>query len=145
MAYPTWYKKFFTSKLSEEERQSLRILLVEDSPFFLNIERSYLEAAGYQVTTAQNGKDALEKLDVQSFDVVVTDIDMPLINGYELTRRIRANDKWKHLPVMAVTALTGEKDRQRGVEVGIDEYQVKLDRDEVLRALELLILRRRGQ
>ncbi len=145
MAYPTWYKKFFTSKLSEEERQNLRILLVEDSPFFLNIERSYLEAAGYQVTTAQNGKDALEKLEVQSFDVVVTDIDMPLINGYELTRRIRANDKWKHLPVMAVTALTGEKDRQRGVEVGIDEYQVKLDRDEVLRALELLILRRRGQ
>ncbi len=144
MAYPTWYKKFFTSKLSEEERQNLRVLLVEDSPFFLNIERSYLEAAGYQVAAAQNGKEALEKLDIQSFDVVVTDIDMPLINGYELTRRIRANDKWKHLPVMAVTALTGEKDRQRGVEVGIDEYQVKLDRDEVLRALELLILRRRG-
>ena len=76
--------------------------------------------------------------------MVVTDIDMPLINGYELTRRIKSNEKWKHLPVMAVTALTGEKDREKGVAVGIDEYQIKLDRDEVLRALELLILRRRG-
>ena len=144
MAYPTWYKKFFISKLSEDDRQNIHVLLVEDSPFFLNIERSYLEAAGYRVTTALNGKEALEKLDTQTFDVVVTDIDMPLINGYELTRRIKSNEKWKHLPVMAVTALTGEKDREKGVAVGIDEYQIKLDRDEVLRALELLILRRRG-
>ena len=144
MAYPTWYKKFFVSKLSEEAREGIRVLLVEDSTFFLNIERSYLEAAGYQVVTAENGQEALEKLEKQSFDVVVTDIDMPLCNGYELTRQIKANEKWKHLPVMAVTALTGEKDREKGMEAGIDEYQIKLDRDEVLRALEQLILGGRG-
>ena len=69
---------------------------------------------------------------------------MPFINGYELTKRIRAREEWKNLPVMAVTALTGEKDREKGREAGIDEYQIKLDRDEVLRALELLILRTRG-
>ncbi len=144
IAYPTWYKKFFVSKLSEEDREGVRVLLVEDSSFFLNIERSYLEAAGYQVVTSENGQEALEKLENQSFDVVVTDIDMPLCNGYELTRQIKANENWKHLPVMAVTALTGEKDRAKGVEAGIDEYQIKLDRDEVLRALEQLILRGRG-
>ncbi len=144
IAYPTWYKKFFVSKLSEEDREGVRVLLVEDSSFFLNIERSYLEAAGYQVVTSENGQEALEKLEDQSFDVVVTDIDMPLCNGYELTRQIKANENWKHLPVMAVTALTGEKDRAKGVEAGIDEYQIKLDRDEVLRALEQLILRGRG-
>ena len=144
LAYPNWYKKFFVSKLSEEDRENIHVLLVEDSTFFLNIERSYLEAAGYRVTTAQNGQEALEKLETASFDVVVTDIDMPVCDGYELTRRIKSNEVWQDLPVMAVTALAAEKDREKGVAAGIDEYQIKLDRDDVLRALELLILRRRG-
>ena len=144
MAYPTWYKKFFASQLTERERENTRILLVEDSSFFLNIEKSYLEAAGYQVFTAQNGKEALEKLEQTPIDVVVTDLDMPVCNGYELTQTIRAREQWKAMPVMALTALSGEKDREKGREAGVDEYQIKLDRDEVLRALELLILRKRG-
>lgn len=144
MAYPTWYKKFFVSKLSDSERQGIRVLLVEDSPFFLNIEQSYLEAAGYQVITAKNGQEAQEKLEHHPVDVIVTDLDMPLCNGYELTEIIKASEKWSHIPIMALTALSGEKDREKGKEVGIDEYQIKLDRDEVLRALELLILRIRG-
>ncbi|GAK59099.1 two-component system sensory/regulatory protein, Che family [Candidatus Vecturithrix granuli] len=144
MAYPTWYKKFFTSQLTEQERENTRILLVEDSSFFLNIEKSYLEAAGYQVFTAQNGKEALEKLEQTPIDVVVTDLDMPVCNGYDFTRAIRAREQWKAMPVMALTALSGEKDREKGMEAGIDEYQIKLNRNEVLRALELLILRKRG-
>ena len=113
--------------------------------FFQNIEKSYLESAGYQVITADHGKEALEKLEQYPIDVVVTDIDMPFCNGYELTKRIKASDEWKHLPVMAVTALSGEEDRKKGIDAGIDEYQVKLDREEVLRALELLIIRNRKQ
>lgn len=143
MAYPTWYKKFFVSKLSETERQQIRILLVEDSPFFLNIEKSYLEAAGYQVSTAMHGNEALEKLEKHPVDVVVTDIAMPYCNGYELTKALKTNEEWQHIPVMALTALAGEEDRKKGIEAGIDEYQIKLDREEVLRALELLILRTR--
>jgi two-component system chemotaxis sensor kinase CheA len=143
MAYPTWYKKFFVSKLSEAERQQIRVLLVEDSPFFLNIEKSYLEAAGYQVSTATHGNEALEKLEKRPVDVVVTDIAMPYCNGYELTKAIKTNEEWQHIPVMALTALSGEEDRKKGIEAGIDEYQIKLDREEVLRALELLILRTR--
>ncbi len=143
MAYPAWYKKFFISKLNEEQRKSIHILLAEDSKFFQNIEKSYLESAGYHVIAADHGKDALEKLETHRVDVVVTDIDMPYCNGYELTKIIKSKDQWKHLPVMAVTALSGEKDREKGMEAGIDEYQVKLDRDEVLGALERLILRTR--
>jgi two-component system chemotaxis sensor kinase CheA len=143
MAYPTWYQQFFVSKLSEAERQQTRVLLVEDSTFFLNIEKSYLEAAGYHVLTAEHGNAALELLERQPVDVVVTDIDMPYCNGYELTRAIRAQEAWQHLPVMAVTALSGEEDRRKGLEAGIDEYRIKLDREEVLRALEQLILRTR--
>jgi two-component system chemotaxis sensor kinase CheA len=143
MAYPTWYKKFFVSTLPEAERQTIRVLLVEDSPFFLNIEKSYLEAAGYQVITAIHGNEALEKLPKYPIDVVVTDIAMPYCNGYELTKAIKTSEEWKHIPVMALTALSGAEDRKKGLEVGIDEYQIKLDRDEVLRALEQLILRTR--
>lgn len=143
LAYPAWYRKFFVSSLSEAEREAVRILLVEDSAFFLNIERSYFEAAGYQVISAENGNEALEKLEKFPVDVVVTDIAMPYCNGYELTRAIRERDDWKHLPVMALTALSGEEDVRKGMEAGIDEYQIKLDRDEVLRTLEQLILRTR--
>jgi len=142
LAYPYWYQQFFVSKLKEEERQKIRVLLAEDSKFFLNIEKSYLESAGYQVVTAENGNAAQERLAEQPFDVVVTDIDMPYCNGYELTRAIRSNAEWKHLPIMAVTALSGDEDRQKGVEAGVDEYRVKLDRDDVLNALEQLILRK---
>ena len=145
MAYPTWYKKFFVSKLTDDEREQTRVLLVEDSAFFLNIERSYLEAAGYQVITAKNGREAVEKLEAQAVDVVVTDIDMPFCNGYELTKIIRAREEWRHLPVMAVTALSGEEDRRKGIDAGVNEYQIKLDRDDVLKTLEQLILRSRRE
>ncbi len=143
MAYPLWYKEFFVSRLSEQDRENLQILLVEDSMFFQNIARSYLEVAGYQVFTANHGNEALEKLEKQQFDLIVTDIDMPYCNGYELTKIIKAKEEWKHIPVMALTALSGEKDRQKGLDAGIDEYQVKLDRDEVLKAIEHLILQTR--
>ncbi len=143
MAYPDWYKKFFVSKLSEEEREEIRVLLVEDSMFFQNIEKSYLEAAGYKVITADHGNDALEKLENHRVDVVVTDLDMPYCNGFELTKILKSRASWKDLPVMALTSLSGEEDRKHGVEVGIDQYQVKLDRDDVLKAMEQLILRSR--
>jgi two-component system chemotaxis sensor kinase CheA len=119
------------------------VLLVEDSAFFLNIEQSYLESAGYQVITAEHGNAAIEVLERRPINVVVTDIDMPYCNGYELTKIIKGHEEWKHLPVMALTALSGEEDRRKGMEAGIDEYKIKLDRDDVLRALEQLILRTR--
>ena len=131
------------SKLSEAEREQIRVLLVEDSAFFLNIEQSYLESAGYQVLTAAHGQAAVAVLEQQPVDVVVTDIDMPYCNGYELTQIIRSREAWQALPVMAVTALSGEEDRRKGIAVGIDEYRIKLDRQEVLTALEQLILRTR--
>ncbi len=143
LAYPAWYQQLLASKLSEAERRQIRVLLVEDSKFFLNIEESYLNSAGYQVITAAHGNEALDILKQQMVDVVITDIEMPHCNGYELTKAIKSNAAWQHLPVMAVTALSGEEDRQKGMTAGIDEYRIKLDRDEVLQTLEQLILRTR--
>ena len=138
-------RNFFVSNLSEEERQNIHVLLVEDSMFFQNIEKSYLEAAGYKVTTANDGEEAWEKLQNHTCDVIVTDLDMPHCNGFELTTRVKSNESFRHLPVMAVTSLSSDEDRTQGKKAGIDEYQVKLDRDEVLRSLEHLILRSRGR
>lgn len=143
LAYPNWYQQLLGSKLTEEERRQTRVLLVEDSKFFMNIEQSYLTSAGYQVLTATHGQEALDVLEHQPVDVVVTDIDMPYCNGYELTQALKKRADWQHIPVMAVTSLSGEEDRRKGMAAGIDEYKIKLDREEVLRALEQLLLRTR--
>ncbi len=143
LTYPSWYQDLLDSKLTQSEREQTRILLVEDSTFFLNIEISYLESVGYQVISAEHGLKAVEKLEEEPVDVVITDIDMPYCNGYELTKIIRARTEWKHLPIMALTALSEEENRRKGIEAGIDEYKIKLDREEVLRSLEHLILRTR--
>ncbi len=143
LAYPHWYQQFFVSTLTPEERQKIQVLLVEDSKFFINIEKSYLESAGYQVLTAEHGLAAQERLAKHAIDVVVTDLDMPHCDGFELTKAIRKHQDWKQIPVMAVTSLSDEKDRQKGASAGIDEYRLKLDRDDVLGSLEKLILRKR--
>ena len=75
--------------------------------------------------------------------LILMDINLPGMDGVTATKQLKADEHTRHIPVMALTALSGEEDRRKGIEAGIDEYQIKLDRDEVLRALELLILRTR--
>ncbi len=128
------------------ERSTLvsnRILLAEDSSFYRNLLSSYLSAAGFNVTMAEDGQDAWDKLQQESFDLVITDIEMPKMNGFELTRRIREDAKLRNLPVIVVTSLSGEEDKRRGLQVGVDAYHAKLERDTVLKSVESL-LRSRG-
>ena len=65
------------------------------------------------------------------FDIVVTDIEMPNMNGFEFAERVKQS-QWSHLPVIALTSLAGSADVQRGMDVGIDDYQIKMDRDKLL-------------
>ncbi len=116
-----------------------RILVAEDSSFYRNLLSSYLEAAGYEVVTAEDGQAALEILEKEDFDLLITDIEMPRMNGFELTKAIRSNDKFKDMPIIAVTSLSGEEDRRRGVQAGVNDYQPKLDRDQVLNAVQNLL------
>lgn len=101
------------------------ILLVEDSLIARDLERNILEAAGYQVEVAVDGIDALEQLEAGEFQLVVTDIEMPRMDGFELVARIRAKERWKDLPVVVVTAKESAEDRRRGIEVGADAYILK--------------------
>lgn len=116
-----------------------KILLVEDSPFFQKVEQSYLESGGYQVALAANGLEALTILARETIDVVLTDIQMPLLNGYELLKKIRQQPAYDAIPIVAISALTGALNRDIGLASGFDRYEYKLDRESLLRTLDEVI------
>ena len=117
------------------------ILLVEDQVVTRQMEKSILEAAGYQVVTAENGLDALNKLGQQDFDLVLTDILMPKMDGFTLTKKIRSNKKTKDLPVVVVTSMESEQDKRRGLEAGANAYLIKsgFDQKHLVEAVEKLL------
>jgi two-component system, chemotaxis family, sensor kinase CheA len=102
------------------------LLVVEDSFMVRELQRSILEAAGYHVVTARHGVEALEQLAAHGeIELVVTDVDMPEMDGLTLTEAIRASAEWRALPVIVVSSRHSEDDRRRGVEAGADAYMVK--------------------
>ena len=108
-----------------------KLLVVEDSFAVRELQRSILEAAGYRVETAKNGKDALDRLTRDDdISLVVTDIDMPEMDGLALTQAIRARPDRSSLPVVVVTSHAGPDDRQRGIDAGADAYMVKREFDQ---------------
>jgi two-component system chemotaxis sensor kinase CheA len=102
-----------------------RVLVVEDTLTTRTLEKNILEAAGFDVTTAVDGEDALLKLHEKTFDIVVTDVQMPRLDGFRLTERIKKDGRFKDLPVILVTALQTEADKRRGIEAGADAYLTK--------------------
>ena len=107
-----------------------RLLIAEDSITARTLVKSILEEAGYEVVATVDGMDALSRLKTEPFDLLVSDVDMPRMNGFELTARIRADKKLSELPVVLVTALGSQKDREYGIEVGANAYIVKSDFDQ---------------
>jgi two-component system chemotaxis sensor kinase CheA len=94
------------------------------------MEKNLLEAAGYRVRVAVDGVDAWTLLRSETFDLVVSDVDMPRMDGFELTARIRADRKLADLPVVLVTALESREDKERGIEVGANAYIIKSSFDQ---------------
>ncbi|MGB8991234.1 MAG: hybrid sensor histidine kinase/response regulator [Desulfobaccales bacterium] len=107
------------------ERAPGAVLVVEDSITARTLLKNILEAAGYRVETAVDGLDAFGKLQGGAFDLVVSDVDMPRMNGFDLTEKIRRDRELGETPVVLVTALESREDRERGIEVGADAYIVK--------------------
>jgi two-component system chemotaxis sensor kinase CheA len=102
-----------------------RVLVVEDTLTTRTLEKNILEAAGYDVTTAVDGEDGLIKLYEKTFDIVVSDVQMPRLDGFALTERIKKDQRFKDLPVILVTALQTDADKKRGIEAGADAYLTK--------------------
>ncbi len=102
-----------------------RILVAEDSITLRSLLRNIIESSGYQVKTAVDGMEAFQFLKNESFDLVVSDVEMPRMNGFDLTARIRSDKTLEETPVILVTALDSADDRQRGMESGANAYIIK--------------------
>ncbi|MDD5614596.1 MAG: hybrid sensor histidine kinase/response regulator [Candidatus Methanoperedens sp.] len=117
------------------------ILEVDDSITARTLLKNILESAGYDVKTAVDGVDAFSTLQTQEFDLIVSDLDMPRMNGFDLTSKIRNDRKLSELPVVLVTGLESREDKERGIEVGANAYIVKssFDHSNLLEVIQRLI------
>jgi two-component system chemotaxis sensor kinase CheA len=107
-----------------------RILVVDDQVTARQLQRSILESAGYRVQTACDGREALDRIAENGVDMVMTDVEMPEMDGFELLRAIRGDAKRSSLPVVMVTGLGSDEQRQRGADEGADAYIVKKEYDQ---------------
>ncbi|CRI64144.1 CheA signal transduction histidine kinase (fragment) [Thiocapsa sp. KS1] len=113
-----------------EGQQGQHILVVDDSLNTREIEKEVLEASGYRVTLAEDGLDGWQKAVGGRFDAVLTDVEMPGLDGFSLTAKLRENDKYRATPIIIVTSRQTREDKQRGIQVGADAYIVKGDFDQ---------------
>jgi two-component system chemotaxis sensor kinase CheA len=127
--------------VAQEETGKKSVLVAEDSITSRMLLKEILESAGYQVSTAIDGVDAFAVLQKAHFDLVVSDVEMPRMNGFDLTAKIRSDEKHAKVPVVLVTGLESRVDRERGVDVGASAYVVKgsFDQSNLLETIRRLI------
>jgi len=130
----------FAEAKTPAEVEAKSILVVEDSITSRMLLKGILESAGYQVKTAVDGVEGFTTLRTARCDLVVSDVEMPRMNGFDLTAKIRADKKLAELPVILVTALETREDRERGIDVGANAYLIKsnFDQSNLLEAVRLL-------
>ncbi|MCJ7601236.1 MAG: chemotaxis protein CheW [Desulfobulbaceae bacterium] len=126
---PEWIRH---TKLGIDTGQGQHILVVEDSPFFNHQICGFVSDAGYKAFSATDGVEGLALLEREKIDIIITDIEMPNMDGLEFTTRVRADARWSGLPIIAVTSLSGEAAEKRGLKAGVNEYMVKLDREKII-------------
>ncbi|MBF0342330.1 MAG: response regulator, partial [Magnetococcales bacterium] len=113
-----------------------RLLVVEDHPINQQVVQHMLEGVGIRFTLAANGREALDCLELQTFDGLLMDLHMPEMDGLEATRRLRRDPRFHDLPVIAMTAAAMEKDRLACLEAGMNDHVIKpIDKDHLIRVL----------
>ncbi|RMG71412.1 MAG: hybrid sensor histidine kinase/response regulator [Chloroflexi bacterium] len=126
---------------SSADTRRVRVLVVDDSITTRTLEKNILETAGFEVYTAIDGVEALHMLSQHSFDVVVTDIEMPRMDGLELCIRVKSTPQFEHIPVILLTSLTKPEQREAGLKAGADAYLVKsqFDQAELLETIRAVV------
>ncbi len=134
---PEWFQEDIKVAQEMAESGEKIILFAEDSAFFRNQVKSFMEDDGFKVIEAEDGLIAWELLKerVDEIDIVVTDLEMPNMDGFELTKRIKNDPSYAHLDVIALTSLASEAHIEKGRKVGIDEYEIKLDREKLMKII----------
>ncbi len=127
------------TKAGPAEKQS--ILVVDDSVTIRTFEKALLEAAGYDVTAASDGLEAWNLVRKQAPDLIVSDVEMPNMTGFELTEKVRGDKRLKGMPLILVTTLSSDEDRKRGIDAGADAYVIKgsAEQDHLLETVRRLI------
>ena len=128
-----------STRAEEEKKKS--VLVVEDSITSRMLFKNILEGAGYMVKTATDGQNAYTMLKKEPFNLVVSDVQMPVMDGFELTAKIRGNKKLADTPVVLITGSQSDKERERGIDIGANAYIVKsgVDQDSLIDVVGRLI------
>lgn len=123
------------------QKAQISVLVVDDSVMTRTLAKNILESYGYHVWTAVDGEDALSKLQNTDIDIVVSDVQMPNMDGLEFTRQLRQSKRFGHIPVILVSALESSEDKKKGVEVGADAYIIKsaFDQSNLISTIKSLV------
>ena len=113
------------ARVMDGEAPAPRILIVDDDPVIVRLLQINFRLEGYEVDTASRGEDALEKVRANRPDVVILDVMMPGIDGWEVCRQLKESPAVRHIPVIFLSARAQDEDRQRGYALGVDEYVTK--------------------
>ena len=114
----------------EQEMGHVRALLAEDSIIARQVEKVLLESMGIHVDTAIDGMDAMEKMERRDYDVLITDLEMPRLDGFGLVRRVRNEQRFEDMPILIISTRESAEDRLKGLEAGADAYLVKQSLDQ---------------
>ncbi|WP_378956193.1 response regulator [Pelosinus sp. sgz500959] len=124
-----------------QEKKQKKILVVDDSINTSELEKSILEAYGYSVDLADNGMAALEKINQRMYDAIITDVEMPHLDGFSLTMRLRQDERYREVPIIIVTSRARDEDKRRGIQLGANAYIVKgsFDQNNLIETVQNLI------
>ena len=132
LAFADWFRR----KERWVNGKPRSVLLVDDSPFFRNMLTPVLQAAGYEVTAAGSAQEALAILKDRAFDVAITDIEMPDMDGFEFAQAVRGDARTADLPIIALSSVVSAEAVERGRRVGFHDYVAKFDRQGLIAALK---------
>ncbi len=134
---PQAFEDWFIRKEMAEDALTKKLLFVDDSAFFRNMLTPVLKAAGYDVTVCDSARAAVDLLQHgRKFDVVVSDIEMPDVNGFEFCEALRRDPRYREMPILALSSLVTAASIERGRQAGFDDYVAKFDRPGLIAALK---------
>lgn len=139
--HPQWFAEARADGPFEDASASKRIVLVEDSSFFRRQVAGFFKNEGFEVYEYEDGAVAWQALSEHNVeaDIVVSDIEMPNMDGFQLCERIRSHADFQHLPMVALTSLSSDADVAHGKQVGFNDYQVKMHRENLIRSVRQLL------
>jgi two-component system, chemotaxis family, sensor kinase CheA len=141
---PTWFEK--REVVCVSEGKAATILYAEDSNFFRSQIKDYLLEDGYNVIDAEDGLIAWDLLQQHEKEIalVIADIEMPNLDGFGLTKKIRADSRFVNLPIIALTTMAGDDDIKKGKDLGINDYQIKLDKEKLMNSVYAFLRKHTG-